>query len=120
MIQDNVLKKKSEWSDTKKEFVSLIRRQGYRSVRQFSIACGIDVANVNSNLNGKFYVSINRLFVYANALGVAVEEVIRLFYPEEVEKNRDAITNHEAFLAQFNKEETERKPGHKMNRWELM
>lgn len=73
------------------KFLDLMYSKGYRSLLQFSKTCGIDSPNIRSNINGTFKVSIARCFIFADALGVPVMDIINIFYHEEVKLNKAAI-----------------------------
>lgn len=74
--------------DIRKEFGQLVREKNYHSTNDFAEANGIDCANLNTNLKGKFKLSIDRAFTIANGLAMPIEDVLEMFYPEEMEKNR--------------------------------
>ena len=72
---------------SKKRFLRLLERQGFRSINQFSVAVGMSSGNVHLNLSGVHGLSIERAFRYANVLGVPVNEVIDAFFHEEMIEN---------------------------------
>lgn len=78
----------------KRAFLALMKKQGFRSINQFSIACGMSSGNVHLNLSGVYALSIDRAFRYANALGVPVADVIAAFYQEETKENMRAAEQY--------------------------
>ena len=73
----------------KEKFYKMIAEAGFTGLRDFSRHCGISAGNICTNLSGKYKVSIERAFIYANTLKVPIMDIIILFYPEEVYKNND-------------------------------
>ena len=65
-----------------------IHDAGYKNVRQFCKDVGIDQSNLYSNLNGKWGMSIKRMFKIANSLKVPIADVIELFYPDDYYENK--------------------------------
>lgn len=75
----------------KKRFMALLKKQGFRSINQFAIACGMPSGNVHLNLSGVYAVTVERAFRYANTLGVPVDEVLDAFYHKEMVNNERAV-----------------------------
>lgn len=73
----------------KEKFYELIAEAGFKGLRDFSRHCGISAGNIHSNLSGRYKLSIERAFIYADTLKVPIMDIIMLFYPEEVHKNND-------------------------------
>ena len=73
----------------KEQFYALIKVCGFKSLREFARACEIPVGNVHSNVTGKFRPSVDRMFIYANTLGVDIDTILRIFYKEEMDKMPD-------------------------------
>ena len=73
----------------KEQFYALIKACGFSSLREFARATGILVGNIHSNATGKFRPSIDRMFIYANTLGVDIDTILRIFYKEEMDKMPD-------------------------------
>lgn len=71
----------------KEQFYTLIKACGFKSVREFARASGILVGNIHSNVSGKFRPSVERMFIYANTLGVGVDTILSIFYKEEMLEN---------------------------------
>lgn len=65
-----------------------VKRAGFRSMRQFCTKLGVSQANLYSNLDGRYAISIGRMFKIANLLGCEIDTVLEWFYPEEYETNR--------------------------------
>lgn len=78
----------------KQRFMALLKKQGFRSINQFSEACGMSSGNVHLNLSGVYGVSVERAFRYANAMGVPVIEVIEAFYHDEIKENERAVKKY--------------------------
>lgn len=90
--------KLQEYNQKKDKFVKLLQSRGYKNIHRFAIACGVEGANVYSNLNGTFDLSMQRAFVYANKLGVPLMDVVNLFYPQWEEENRSAIEERDMLI----------------------
>ena len=73
----------------KEQFYALIKACGFKSLREFARATGIQVGNVHSNAVGKFRPSIDRMFIYANTLGVDIDTILNIFYAEEMRRMPD-------------------------------
>lgn len=73
--------------DVTKEFNELLENNGYNSVLSFCKDAGIDRANLDKNIKGVFKLSLDRAFIIANTLGVSIDEVLWIFYHDEMEKN---------------------------------
>lgn len=86
----------------KERFIALMKKRGFTSVRQFAIACGMESSNIYTNLAGKTTVGVGRLFAYANVLGVPVQDLIAIFYPDDVKRNMKAISDRDSYLNQLN------------------
>ena len=75
----------------KDKLVELISSAGYTSVRQFCDDVGVDQSNLYTNLDGKWKMSLKRMFKIANHLGVPILEIIDIFYPEELAENQNLL-----------------------------
>lgn len=73
--------------DVTKEFNDLLKRNGYKSVLAFCKDAGIDRANLDKNIKGVFKLSLDRAFIIANVLSVSIDEVLWIFYRDEMEQN---------------------------------
>ena len=73
----------------KEQFYALIKLSGFKSLREFARACEIPVGNIHSNVTGKFRPSIDRMFKYANTLGVPIDTILSIFYKEEMSRMPD-------------------------------
>ena len=71
----------------KEQFYALIKACGFKGLRDFSRQSGILAGNVYSNVSGKFRPSIERMFIYADTLGVDINTVLWIFYKKEMEEN---------------------------------
>lgn len=78
----------------KKRFMALLKRQGFRSINQFAVACGMPSGNVHLNLSGVYAVTVERAFRYANILGVPVDEVLDAFYHNDMKANEVAVRKY--------------------------
>ena len=84
---------------TKEKFVDLIKERGFTSINSFGKACGVDTPNIYTNMNGKFKLSVDRAFVYANTLGVPVSDVLEVFYSEKFKENEEIVRNYKIPVA---------------------
>jgi transcriptional regulator with XRE-family HTH domain len=75
----------------KEEFLVIVKEAGFKSLRQFALEAGIDVANLNTNLNGTYSIQIDRMFKIADTLKVSIDEVVEMFYPERYAKNDEIV-----------------------------
>ena len=76
----------------KENFISLIKSKGFKNLRQFCLAAGIDYANMSKRLTGiKQKIEIGFAFKLANVLRVDVSEIIKIFYPDEYKENQELI-----------------------------
>lgn len=73
--------------ERKLKFEDMVREAGFDNIYQFSKEYNIDMANLYSNLDGTWKMSLKRMFKIANALGVPIGQLIELFYPEEYAEN---------------------------------
>lgn len=73
----------------KEKFYALLKGCGFKSLREFARSCGIPAGNIHSNVTGKWRPSIERMFVYADTLGVDIDTVLEIFYPLEMAKFSD-------------------------------
>lgn len=77
---------------TKEKFTKLINEKGYVTLKSFCQSIGIDDSNMHKRLSGvKQKIEIAFMFKIANHLHVPVEEIIKIFYPNEWEENRSLI-----------------------------
>ncbi len=91
--------KTSDDSETVRDkFEALLMKQGFKSINSFANACGISTPNVHTNLTGKYALSVDRAFVYANTLGVCVEDIFEIFYAEQIKANREAVNRINKFV----------------------
>lgn len=77
----------------KEQFYTLIKAQGFESLRAFARETGIGVGNIYSNLQGRWKLSLDRAFIFANTLGVPIDTVLAIFYAEEMKQNEESIKN---------------------------
>lgn len=77
----------------KELFYSIMHDAGFKSLREFSKACGIEAGNICNNLNGRYDISIERMFVLANTLRVPIDMILEVFYPRELAENEKYYTN---------------------------
>jgi len=75
--------------ERKEKFYDMIAEAGFKGLRDFSRACGIQAGNVYSNISGRYKLSIERAFIYANTLRVPIMDILLTFYPREVYENND-------------------------------
>lgn len=75
----------------KEKFIKYINEHGYPSVLSLANACGINSANLFTNLNSQWGMSVKRAFIIANTMGVPVEEILYIFYEDEYKENARAI-----------------------------
>lgn len=73
--------------DVTNEFNRLLESNGYNSVLAFCKDAGIDRANLDKNIKGVFKLSLDRAFIIANTLGVSIDDVLWIFYHEEMREN---------------------------------
>jgi len=78
---------------TKKEkFELLVKTHGFANISQFAKEAGIADSNIYSNLdNGRWNISIKRMFQMAKVLHCHIDEVISIFYPEEYLENMEIV-----------------------------
>ena len=77
--------------DCREEFYKLMKEQGFESLQKFCKASGIAVGNLHANLRGRDRLSIKRAFIIATTLKVAIDIILEMFYPEEMEEMWNAI-----------------------------
>lgn len=77
--------------DVRAEFYELLENRGFKSLREFARKADIKVENIHSNLTGQYSLSIGRAFIIATTLGVSIDTILEMFYPEEMEKVWNAI-----------------------------
>ena len=75
----------------KEQFYTLIKEAGFKSLREFARATGIGVGNIYSNIQGKWRLSIDRAFIFANTLGVPIDTILAIFWREEMLENEKSI-----------------------------
>ena len=75
--------------ERKEKFYGMIKEAGFKGLRDFSRACGIQAGNIHSNVVGRYKLSIERAFIFANTLKVPLMDVLLVFYPEEIYENND-------------------------------
>lgn len=73
--------------ERKEKFYGLIEDAGFTGLRDFARHCDIQAGNIYSNVSGKYKLSIERAFIYANTLGVHIDDILAIFYPKEMEEN---------------------------------
>ena len=69
-------------------FLDLIRSKGYESVEKFSEDCEITPQSIFVHIRGQYKPSLKRMFKYAEVLTLPIDDIIELFYEEELHKNR--------------------------------
>ena len=76
----------------REKFNELLDKHGYRSLNQFCIENKLQQTNFNKRLkNETIRVDIDNLFLMANLLHEPIEEILNIFYPEEMAENRSLI-----------------------------
>jgi len=69
----------------------ILKKHGYRSVNQFCVDNKIPQTNMSKRLRGTQKVELPLLFSWATMLHEPVDTLIEIFYPEEMEANRNSI-----------------------------
>ena len=77
-----------DYTEVKENFKKLLQRYGIKNVHTFAVKGGWESSNIYSNLNGRFQIGIGRLIEYAKIIGCSFEEVLDVFYHEELEELR--------------------------------
>ena len=72
----------------KNELALLAMAAGFNNLRCLSEACGVNEANLYTNLRGTYNMSMKRMFAIAKAVRRPIDEIIEIFYPEEINENR--------------------------------
>lgn len=72
----------------KKELALLALSAGFNNLRGLSEACGVNEANLYTNLRGTYNMSMKRMFAIAKAVRRPIDEIIEIFYPGEINENR--------------------------------
>lgn len=75
---ESVIKTKEE------DILKLIKSRGFNSVRAFALSMGMNDANVWRNIRGVQPLEIVVAFRYARALHTPIDEILKLFRPEEM------------------------------------
>ena len=75
----------------KSKLEELIKNAGYESIRQFCIDADIDQSNLYTNIDGKWGMSVKRMFKIANLLGVHINQILEIFYPKEYAENQNLL-----------------------------
>jgi len=72
------------------EIIKLIKDRDYKSIRHFAQSMDMNGTNVWRNVKGFQPINLNIAFRYAKALHVPIDEIMRLFRPDDVaELNRN-------------------------------
>lgn len=82
---------KDYWPIKEAEVLEAIHNAGFKSIAAFARECGIEPCNVAGSIRGKTHTGIERLFTYANVLGLPIGDVVEMFYPIETEDNKQAV-----------------------------
>lgn len=83
------MKNRSLFEQRKDKLNNLVADAGYKSFRSFAKDVGITSANLYSNIDGTYNMSMKRMFRVAEVLNVPILQIIDIFYPEELAKNMD-------------------------------
>ncbi len=83
------MKDKELFEQRKDKLNNLVANAGYKSFRSFAKDVGITSANLYSNIDGTYNMSMKRMFRVAEVLNVPILQIIDIFYPEELAKNMD-------------------------------
>ena len=75
----------------KEKLLFLIKEAGYDNYRQFCKDIGLDQSNLYCNLDGTWNISVKRMFQIANHLGVHINQILEIFYPEEFAENQKLL-----------------------------
>lgn len=76
----------------KEKFVALLKKRGYKSVNSFCLDNNLIQTNLNKRLkNETIRVDIDNLFLFAALLHVPIEEMLDIFYPDDMELNRQLV-----------------------------
>ena len=82
------MKNKEVFKERKQKLDTLIAEAGYKSFRAFSKDVDITAANLYSNLDTTYDISIKRMFKIAQVLNVPILQIIDVFYPDELAENQ--------------------------------
>lgn len=72
-------------------FEQMIAHKGYKSVAEFGEACGIKPQQIFNHVRGKFKPSIEAIFTYANVLKLPFDEVLKVWYADDLRQNEDIV-----------------------------
>ena len=75
----------------KEKFYALLTACGFKSLREFARTTGIGVGNIHSNLTGRYKLSIERAFVFAETLNVSIDDILCIFYPDEMSRLQQEV-----------------------------
>ena len=78
----------SDFENKKNKLLALVKAAGYNNLRSLSVKCGIAEANLYSNLQGRYNMSMKRMFAIAKVVRRPIDEVIEIFYSDEMSENR--------------------------------
>lgn len=82
----------------KRKFIELINSRGFDNIHQFAKACGIESCNVYTNLKGSTKLGMDRAYLYANTLGVPIQQVLEVLRPQDEKENKRCIKERDKFL----------------------
>lgn len=82
------MKNKKVFKSRKSKLDILIANAGYESFRAFAKDVDVSAANLYSNLDTTYDISIKRMFKIAQVLNVPILQIIEIFYPEELAENQ--------------------------------
>ena len=74
----------------KDKFLKLLSDHNYTSINNFCIVNGLTQTNVNRRVkNESIKVELPILFQWANILHEPIEELLEIFYPDEMAENKN-------------------------------
>lgn len=79
---------------TKDTFNNLLKEKGYASLHDFTCKNDIDYGNMYKRISGKTQkIEILFAFKLANILKVPVDDIIKIFYPNEYAENQSIVNS---------------------------
>lgn len=74
----------------KKEALTILaQKHGVDNLHQLCEKAGVSQQNIYSNFNGKYDISIKRMFKLANAMNADIVEVIQALHPDLYAENQE-------------------------------
>lgn len=77
-----------EFNPDRDKFKELVDKAGFQSMAEYCRSIGMARQTLENNLSGRYGISVPKILIMATGLGLPVDALMDVFYPELMKENR--------------------------------